>query len=452
MGNSVIMVGPSRTPGRLPKLRIGPGTVLLLLWSLFIAYGTLLPFDFRFDPATAAARLRGLVGAIGRPTSRADVVSNVLLFLPWGVLYAWLAAGRGRGLARTIAGAALGGLALSGAVEVAQLFLPSRTTSLTDLTTNTAGAALGALAGWPIARWAWPAWSPRLAGLVARRPLTACAVAAGLGIAVAGLSPFDVSIDLGSLKASLKAARPIPFGPTLGGTTPPAEPWTWAREALTWALAGGLVVLASRESGTRGIRAVLVAAALCGGLGLLVEAAQLAIPARTADATSILVALAGSAAGAVAVASRPGWTARRWIDPALSALAVSLILAAWTPPVPAPPGRWPPRWSQLIPFWDYYRRTDLYALADLVNQVLAFVPLGALLAARDPRRAIRRSLLIGLALGLLLEAGQLFLADRTAEITDALSSAAGAALGAWLWTRASAARSEARGTVRYRVR
>ena len=147
--------------------------------------------------------------------------------------------------------------------------------------------------------------------------------------------------------------------------------------------------------------------------------------------------------------SFPGWAARRWIDPALAA---ALILAAWTPPVPAPPGRWPPRWSQLIPFWAYYRRTDIYALADLVDQVLAFVPLGALRAARDSRRAVRRSLLIGLGFGLILEAGQLFLADRTAEITDALSAAAGAALGAWLWGRGSAARSEARGTVRYRVR
>lgn len=446
------MVGPSRTSVGSSGRRIDARTALLLLFSLFIVYGTLLPFNFRFDPAMVEAKLRRSFGAFGRTASRADVVSNVLLFVPWGFLFAWRAAVRGRGLGRVTAGAALCGLALSAAVEVAQLFLPSRTTSPIDLATNTLGSALGALAGWPLARWAWPGWAPRLAGLVGRRPLAVCALAAGALIVVAGLAPFDVSIDLGSLKASLKSARPVPFGPALGGATPPADPWTWAREALTWALAGGLAVLALHESGTSGPRAIALAVALCGALSLAIEAAQLAIPARAADATSVVVALAGSLAGASAAAARPGWTARRWIDPALSALAVTLILSAWTPPVPAPPGRWPPKWSQLVPFWVYYRRTDIYALADLVEQVLAFVPLGGLLAARDARRAVRRSALIGLAFGLLLEAGQLFLADRTAEITDALSAAAGSALGAWLWSRGSTARNEARGTVRYRVR
>jgi VanZ family protein len=425
---------------------------LLVLWSLFIAYGTLLPFDFRADLAAALAKLRGLREGPGRPTSTSDVVSNVLLFVPWGLLYASRAEGRGRGPVRATVGAACGGLALSGAVELAQLFLPSRTTSLIDLVNDTAGSVLGAAAGWPMARRARDAWRPRIVQLLGRRPMLACAAAMGAGLVLTGLSPFDVSLDMGSLRASLKAARPIPFGPNIGGTLTPPEPWSWAREALTWAVAGGLAMLAAFEAGSRGPRAAAGVVGLCGGLALLIEVAQLAIPGRVSDASSVIIAIAGAAAGAAVVGSAPRWAARRWIGPALACWSAVILLSSWTPPHLALSGRWPPDWSQLVPFWSYYRRTDIYALADLIDQVLAFVPLGALLAARDACHAVRRALWVGFAFGAILEAGQLLLADRTAEITDALAASAGAALGARLWLLGTAARPPSGGHARYRVR
>ena len=412
--------------------KVAAPTLLLLAWTAFIVYGTMLPFDFRANLDAATARLRDVPDLLGRSSSRSDVVSNVLLFLPWGGLFAFRAKGRGSGFVVTWLGATAGGLALSVAVEAAQLFLPSRTTSPIDLATNALGSSLGALIGWTLARRLWPTWSPRLEHFASRRPLAACALAAGVGLVVAGLSPFDVSLELSDLKGSIKAARPVPFGPSLDGQTPPAKPWSWTREALNWSLAGGLVVLALREAGSRGPRAILTAVALCGGLSAAIEAAQLAIHGRTADATSIFFAVIGATIGALAVGSVPRRDARRWIGPALVIWASTVTLASWTPPRLAPSWQWP-HWSQLVPFWSYYRRTDLYAMADLVDQVIGFVPLGVLLAARGVRRPLRRSLLIGFGLGIVLEVGQLNLADRTAEITDALSAAAGATLGAWLW-------------------
>src|SRR5262249_31471569 len=143
---------------------------------------------------------------------------------------------------------------------------------------------------------------------------------------------------------------------------------------------------------------------------------------------------------------------RRWIAPALWLWGIAVLLAAWTPPVLAIPSTWSLRPSQLVPFWNFYERTDVYALADVVNQALSFVPLGALLAARDARGSVRRALLLGLGIGLVLEAGQLALADRTAEITDALSAAVGAALGAWLWEWGASIRGEESGARRYQAR
>ena len=95
--------------------------------------------------------------------------------------------------------------------------------------------------------------------------------------------------------------------------------------------------------------------------------------------------------------------------------------------------------------------TDVYAVADLLNQVMGFIPLGVLLAARDPWLPPWRALVVGLGLGLVLEVGQLGLAERTAEITDALSAGGGALLGALLWRRAVAIRTSSVGPAHYRI-
>lgn len=422
-----------------------------MLWALFIIYGTLIPFAFTDNVDQVAAKLHLVVDSLNRPLSRSDVVSNVLLFLPWGGLFTFRRARRGAGFWGALLGAAFSGMALSGLVETCQLFAPSRTTSLVDLAANTAGAALGALAGWGFGRWVWPAWSLRLTRVVIERPIAACALAVAASLVLAGLSPFDVSIDLGDLRAAVKRARPVPFGPSLGGAPPLAEPWSWVQEGLSAVLTGGLFALALKEAGKDGPAAVAATTALGGVLALAIEAAQVAIPSRVADMTSVLMALIGSATGAAIVT----WSARRtlsqWVGPALVVWAVAVTLAAWTPPHLAAPGSRSLQPSQLVPFWSYYVRTDVYALADLLNQVMSFIPLGVLLAIKDPRLPTWRALIVGLGLGLVLEVGQLGLAERTAEITDALSAGAGALLGARLWRWAVAIRTSSAGHARYRI-
>ena len=74
-----------------------------------------------------------------------EFAANVVMFVPLGLLVlAW--GGRGwHGI--------LGGLALSAAIETAQLlFLPTRVADLRDIVANTAGAAIGVACGALIAR------------------------------------------------------------------------------------------------------------------------------------------------------------------------------------------------------------------------------------------------------------------------------------------------------------
>ena len=194
-----------------------PAVVLLVLWGLFIIYGTMLPFDFSASGEQIRARLQRLAELPWRIGSRTDLISNVLLFMPWGFLLAIWRARRGRSFVAAVILALLSGALLSGCVELAQLYSPSRTTSVVDLLTNTFGSFLGTLIGWPWAQLVWPKLSIRLREIIGFRPLAGCALATASGLVFAGLSPFDVSLDVGDLKAAVAKARPIPFGPPLRG-------------------------------------------------------------------------------------------------------------------------------------------------------------------------------------------------------------------------------------------
>ena len=89
-----------------------------------------------------------------------------------------------------------------------------------------------------------------------------------------------------------------------------------------------------KEAGKGGVRAVAATAALGGTLALAIELAQLAIPGRVADMTSVVLAVVGSATGG-AVVRRPQRPPRQWVGPALVVWALAVALAAWTPPHPA---------------------------------------------------------------------------------------------------------------------
>lgn len=119
--------GPTVTGRRLTRLMLG-----YLLAS--VAVVVLAPFEF-----AAPGPLEWWPAGSGG-TTIADVVLNVVLFVPLGFLADRLGGGR-RAPWRT----ALLGVVVSLAIEVTQLFIPGRYTSLVDVASNGAGAWLGAV-------------------------------------------------------------------------------------------------------------------------------------------------------------------------------------------------------------------------------------------------------------------------------------------------------------------
>jgi VanZ family protein len=439
-----------RAPHTMLRPRLAPA--LLLLWGLFIVYATMLPFDFSASGDLIRLRVhrlweRPLRGGGG---SWHDVYSNVLLFVPWGLLLAVWRAESGSRWIVVLALAFLTGIGLSGSVEFGQLFAPDRYTSFIDLATNTLGSVVGALIGWPLVRWIWPIASVRIRQILFSSPLAACALVAMLGLLIADLTPAYVKHEEKGTAAELKAMRLIPFG-LLAGERRREAVLRWSAETLTWTLIGGLTVLAARDSGRKGVRAVGWTVAVAGSLSLAIEIMQVVVPGRDSDPTSVALALVGSALGAITVTRSATQGPRRWIVPALTIWCVATLLAAWSPLRFAWPD--PPFWrtEMLVPFWSYFGGRNLEDLTDVIGQAMVFLPLGALLATHSWRQTFMGTVLVGFGAGVLLESGQVFLPDRTADISDAISAAAGAGLGWALWRWGEYARNSSMGVVRYRV-
>jgi len=113
----------------------------LAVWMLLIAYASLYPFlPWRAPP------LEALQEAITLPRylMRSDVAFNVIAYIPLGTLATLFFRARD-GAPRAILHAVGLGLALSIAMETAQLFIPGRVASLLDVISNGAGTLLGAL-------------------------------------------------------------------------------------------------------------------------------------------------------------------------------------------------------------------------------------------------------------------------------------------------------------------
>lgn len=106
---------------------------------MLIAYASLYPFALRAPATDWTAQLVST-----RYYTLFDVLLNVIAYLPLGLLAArYFAAGRSA--ARGIGFAVAAGIALSTSMEVAQLFVPGRVTSLPDVAANAAGSLAGAM-------------------------------------------------------------------------------------------------------------------------------------------------------------------------------------------------------------------------------------------------------------------------------------------------------------------
>jgi VanZ family protein len=189
---------------------------------LFILYGTLYPFEY-VERDYSGGPIAYLLSTWRDWDGRGDLLSNIVLFIPFGCFTALILPSGPYGVIRVFLGT-LGGALVSVSVELAQFYDQGRVTSMGDVYANGIGAMLGAVATGFIgagARW------PFVADMVAhRRPAMVLVMWAAYR-----LYPYVPTIDLHKYWHTV---RPMLAAPNL----PPGE---FIRFTIVWLLIASIL-------------------------------------------------------------------------------------------------------------------------------------------------------------------------------------------------------------------
>jgi len=424
----------------MPRPRRSPAFAFFCAYVAFVAYATMLPFQFFGDAASLRSKAhminwdpRHLTS--GEDTPLTDLVANVLFFIPVGFI--GVHAQRPRRPAVLILRSAAAGFGLSALVEIAQFFTPSRNPATSDVLTNTFGAALGAGLAVFVRTQIESMVVRRTVAWTRREPLLPILVAFALLMTVAALVPFDLGLSVSELRNALRRAE----------LDPRLSAWNWVGEIphlLQFSVLAGLAWHVSRRLFAVGrVRRAAISVAALGLFALGLEVAQLFVRSHVCSAVDAVAGLWGVAAGIVvaAVLSKTGRLHYGWWLVGLACFA-SLAVQALAPfqfdfSAATVRARITP--NTLVPYSSYYYKATVAAVADFLDGLLAFVPLGFVLTrAWGTRRATDLGTGVRAALGcaaiaLGFELLQLGMPKRYPEVSDVLTAALGGGLGAFAW-------------------
>ncbi len=418
--------------------------------AAFAAYVSLVPFNFT-QPSDAT-----LVDAFRRLletglASRSNFAGNVLLFSPLGFFGGGALFPAGRRTARHVIGAAAfiaSSILLSFTIEFLQVLVPGRTPSLADVTAQTAGMLAG-LAGWLIVSGDIHRWAERRAPDRGHDALSFGLMVFAVGRAVAMLLPLDVTLDLGLLAEKYRNGLIVLNPMASSGLTSENLPATLADLALSVPI-GVFACLWGMPRGHR--RPVVLALFLGLAFVGVIEAAQVFVMSRTADAGDWLVNAVGVATGVfltpriVPARFDAAPASSRWMP--IAGLAVSLAFYAaynWSPFDFQLSGEVIGARVSMIfgaPFYSYYQNPELKAVGELVLKIALGVPIGIFLGwwiAASPADYRRVAVVIAFGMTVIffaaVEAGQILLPTRYPDNTDILLGLMGALAGSGIGRR-----------------
>jgi len=414
--------------------------VLLGLWSLFIVYGSFIPFRLTTDSGIVRRHLAVawvLPFVDGRRNfSLPDVVGNVLLYIPLGIL---LMASTGRALEerqpwRFVLCGVIAAV-FSTLVEVGQLFTVNRTASLLDVVCNTTGGLLGAAAAGTARAALRGGRGARIAGVVRRRPVTLVIALIALAMAVDRLYPFFVTLDVSTVWHNVKRAE-----------WPPVES---VQRRFWWDLLVDVALPPALMAALlKGLVGRCTAWLLTVAFAVALEVARVVVAPRPPSVDHVIFAALGGLIGVVAVPAIAEWQRAR-VRTGISLLVLAVALVAYSELAPFDFSATPAfiaaklRGIEWLPFKAHYAARARSAMYDVWIKALLSGFLGfawANATGRGPWAAAAA----GVAAGLVLEAMQLLTVSRRPSVTDVLVLDTGAYVGGlahrWYWTwRASVA-------------
>jgi VanZ family protein len=411
-------------------------TIVTSAYALLILYGSVMPWDFSAGAEELAGHWQRLWSTWplghGAFNSRSDELANFVFYVPLGLLVACRCAvgGASRGAACLLGFAA--GAVLSVTVEGLQLFSIVRVSSMSDVITNGAGAAVGGVVGGCWGAAAWMGLSRR-AGKRVGQPWALAALVLMFALAVDAFCPWVPTFSLSDIWHNVKGACvSLPQG--MGMHT--WDYWLVNRVGVYCVLA--MLLAAWRREGRKPawLTGALAATAFAG----FEEAGKLLIAGRF-NIANVAMSAAGAALGALL-----GWAVVGRMNTkhklGLAWLAIFGYAAymewgffdfEWSPDAMA--GKMPcgVTWFPLYQDVMSGRPEDLLNFLGLlfVPAALAFV--GRVYADRVGYRGLwsspARAAFWGGMLGLALELGQFLVPGRYPATGDVLCFALGGAIG-----------------------
>ena len=460
---------PSTALPSAPRVNLGRWFLGLAVFSVaFAVYGSLLPFDFQEFNLELA--LRQFLTSVDHPPAltgggRVDFCANVLVLIPFGFgVLGW----RQASARRPWSAAAVAILTLTVAVfisvsyELAQSALPRRVPSLYDSGAQILGTVLGIIAwflfGARIVRWCNSFHATR------RQPERLELALKGyyLMLLLVSVLPLDLTVHPGDLLEKYRLGRIslIPFAEfTLSG--PAVLELIFG---VMYFIPVGMLALTlfkSREGSSRGVfEATLVGVALVA----FIEMVQLFVFSRFTNVTDLIVGTGGVVIGA--------WIGRYMLSEKLRPRSHRSSVAAWWwlglaaayLVIPCCSLWWPFEFTgdsqamsskidglMQLPFQSLIvSSSPLTVMSLIVERTLMFIPFGlflgnALQHVWTNERSGGFVMVIGVlatsAVAVALEAGQMFIPDRSPDITDPLLATAGGALGLLISQRLTVSQS-----------
>lgn len=422
--------------------------IALLLYLLFVIYGSLVPLHFVAKPIDEAITQFQQIPYLALGIrSRADWVANILLFIPLSFLLSLLL------LERDVARATKVGLALgiwclcsllAVGIEFTQIFFPQRTVSINDIVAEGSGAAIGIL----IYYFKGKQLKQFIAAFIQMRGkdsvLSYLLLSYIAVFALYNVLPLDLTLSPVELYKKWREGRIvlIPFTGYKGSVIEIG--YAVLSDILLWVPIAVLLYLQQIRHKALYVRVLLLA--------LLLEFCQLFVYSRVTDISDVLCALIASWGSIIVLKRwRPENTEHVQLNlahlPMLKLLAAILLYALVILILLWYPFNFNFDWSTInarlqhaqakVLLESLYFGTEYRAITALLQKLILFMPLGALFAAVYQRcnvqwqRQVTLTVAVGFITGLALlsEAMQLALPGKTVDATDVLLECLGAAAG-----------------------
>ena len=417
-----------------------------LAYCLLIVYVSTVigPVGIHFVPIDIhTAWHRFLAIGYDRDVVRADWNSNLLMFLPLGVMSAGALWPQMSAWRRCLAAATAFSFCVAFvlAVKFVQLYFPPRTVSLDYIIAQSLGALIG-VGVFIVGRRPVALARNTLSG-GGRAALTVALAAYSLALLAFYLFPFDVVLSVNGLRRRLQELPDLLLALPGGETT---GPWAYLApfaEAIETVPLGFLIGLNSR-------RFHVLVAAVAGLLGMsAICLLQTLIGSSSPHLFSILLRTAGLIAGASVVDHIDRLKLIRWrlsLAKAVPVLAMTylvvvaaakgLIALDWRTPTEA----WTTLdWRGLVPFWDSYIVSKSHAAAATIAHILLYAPIGVMVWLRRGTPAGGRGYAAALAitLSLLVEVGRWlrpqFQPDFSNAVIAGIAAACAVPVSDWIW-------------------